>query len=98
MAVPWLLITIVAGFAYGALKPGRQRKARLLGEAFLFGLILAGLFVVLDLFLNIPIILKIAGVALAILIGVTVFVFVLFFVIGVWLGDLVTGSLRRAAT
>ncbi|HUR61321.1 MAG TPA: hypothetical protein VM286_03025 [Candidatus Thermoplasmatota archaeon] len=98
MAVPWLLITIVLGFAYGALKPGRQPKARLFWQGILIGLLLSAVLVVLDIFLHVPIILKLAGIALIVGIMVTAFVFSLFFVIGVFLGDLVTGSLRRATT
>ena len=95
MAIPWGLIVVVLGFAYGALKPGRQPKGKLLMQGFLIGLLLAAVLVVLDLFLAIPIILKIAGVALAILIVITAVVFSLLFILGVWLGDLVTPSGRR---
>jgi hypothetical protein len=95
MAVPWGLAVVVLGFAYGALKPGRQGKGRLLLQGLLIGLLLAAILVVLDLFLQVPVLLKVAGIAVALLIVVSAVVFTLLFVLGVWLGDLVTGAGRH---
>jgi hypothetical protein len=97
MALPWGLIVIVAGFAYGALKPGRQRKGSLFLSGLLIGLLLAVVLLVLGFATHVPV-LEIAGMAAALAVVITVVVLTLAFILGVWLGDLVTGSLRRAAS
>jgi ABC-type multidrug transport system permease subunit len=94
MAIPWGLVVLVLGFAYGALKPGRQDKGRLFREGVLIGAVVAAILLLLGFLTHVPV-LEIAGVVGAIGVLVTAVVLSLLFVIGVWLGDLVTGGARR---
>ncbi|MEA3204394.1 MAG: hypothetical protein QOI63_2076 [Thermoplasmata archaeon] len=94
MAVPWGLVVVILGFAYGALKPGRQDKGRLMMQGLLIGVILAAILLVLSFLTKVPV-LEIAGVVGAVGLVITAVVLSLLFVLGVWLGDLVTGGARR---
>jgi hypothetical protein len=94
MAIPWGLVVVIVGFAYGALKPGRQNKGRLLLQGLMIGVILAVVLLLLGFLTRVPV-LEIAGVVGAVGIVVTAIVLSLLFVLGVWLGDLVTGGARR---
>lgn len=94
MALPWGLIVIVLGFAYGALRPGRQRKGTLFLTGLLIGVLVAVALLVLGFLTHVPV-LEIAGVVGAVGIVVTAVVLSLLFVLGVWLGDLVTGAGRH---
>lgn len=94
MALPWGLIVIALGFAYGALLPGRQRKSTLFLGGLLVGVLLAILLLVLSFLTHVPV-LEIAGVVGAVGLVVTAAVLSLLFIIGVWLGDLVTGAGRH---
>ncbi|HEX2066486.1 MAG TPA: hypothetical protein VHI93_06710 [Candidatus Thermoplasmatota archaeon] len=94
MNVPWGLIVIVIGFAYGAMKAGRQDKSRLFLRGLLIGVVVAVVLVLLSALTKVPV-LQIAGVAGAVGIVVTAIVLSLLFILGVWLGDLVTGARRR---
>jgi heme A synthase len=96
MAIPWGLIVIVLGFAYGALKPGRQPKGKLLLQGLLLGVVLAILIGALSFLTHQPVF-EIAGIAVGLAIVIAAFVLSLLFVLGVWLGDLVTPSSRRRA-
>lgn len=94
MDIPWGLVVIVIGFAYGALKAGRQDKSRLFLRGLLIGIVIAVVLVLLSSLTKVPV-LQIAGVAGAVGIVITALVLSLLFVLGVWLGDLVTGGGRR---
>lgn len=94
MNIPWGLIVIVLGFAYGALKPGRQRKGALFASGLLIGVLLAVGLLLLGSLANVPV-LEIAGLVGAVGLVVTAVVLSLLFILGVWLGDLVTGAGRH---
>lgn len=94
MDIPWGLIVVVLGFAYGALKPGRQRKGALFLRGLMIGIVLAAILLLLGSLTKVPV-LQIAGVAGAVGLVLTALVLSLLFVLGVWLGDLVTGARRR---
>jgi hypothetical protein len=94
MNVPWGLIVIVLGFAYGALMPGKQRKSTLFASGLLIGVLLAIVLLVLGFLTKVPV-LEIAGVVGAVGMVITAAVLSLLFVLGVWLGDLVTGAGRH---
>jgi len=89
---PWGLLTIVIGFLYGALKKGRQDKGKLLRDGLVIGLVLALVLVVLGAVAH----LTLLGVAGAVGIFLAVLVMTVLFILGVWLGDLVTGAKRSA--
>lgn len=97
MGFPWGVLVIVLGFAYGALKPGKQRKSSLFLTGLLVGILLAIVLLLLGFATHVPV-LEIAGVIGAVGVVATAVVLTLLFILGVWLGDLVTGSLRRAAS
>lgn len=94
MNIPWGLVVIALGFAYGALRPGRQRKGTLMLSGLLVGVLLAIALLALSSLTNVPV-LQIAGLVGAVGLVLTAVVLSLLFVLGVWLGDLVTGAGRH---
>ncbi len=91
MAVPWGLVAFVIGIVYGAVKAGRQDKSDLLKQGLIVGFVLALVLALIGFFTGYGA-LGIAG-GLAILWGTLILT--LLFVLGVWIGDLVTGARRR---
>jgi hypothetical protein len=93
MAIPWGLLTVVVGFAYGALKAGKQDKGRLFRDGLIIGVVLALVLAVIGALTGIPL-LAVAGAVGAVGILITAILLSLLFILGVWLGDLVTGAKR----
>jgi cation transporter-like permease len=91
MAVPWGLLTFVIGLLYGALKRGRQDKSSLFLQGLVIGIVLAIVLIIIGVVTNSPA-LGFGG-ALGILIAAVVLS--LLFVLGVWIGDLITGARRQ---
>jgi hypothetical protein len=91
MAVPWGLLTFVIGILYGAFKRGRQDKGALFREGLVIGIVLAIVLVVIGLLTNAPAL----GIAGAFGILVAAVVLSLLFILGVWIGDLITGARRQ---
>jgi hypothetical protein len=94
MNIPWGLIVVFLGFAYGALVPGKQNKGTLFLGGLLVGVLLAVALIALGFLTHVPI-LEIAGVVGGVGMVITAAVLSLLFVVGVWLGDLVTGAGRH---
>ncbi|MEK6986117.1 MAG: hypothetical protein AABX89_07030 [Candidatus Thermoplasmatota archaeon] len=96
MAVSWGLVIVLVGLAYGALARGKQDKGRLFRKGFLIGLVIAVVLALLAALTGSPALtfLAIAG-GLAIL--VDAIIMSLLFILGVWLGDLISGAKTRAA-
>ena len=93
MSMPWGLVALVVGVLYGAFKPGRQDKSHLFRQGLMIGLVLAIILAVLGALSGSPAL----GVAGAVGIILAAIVMTLLFVLGVWLGDLMTASRRRTA-
>lgn len=91
MAVPWGLLTFVIGILYGALARGRQDKSQLFKQGLVIGLVLALVLVLIGFFVGAPA-LGFGG-ALGIIVGAIVLS--LLFILGVWIGDLITGARRQ---
>jgi cation transporter-like permease len=91
MAVPWGLLTFVIGILYGALKRGRQDKSSLFMQGLVIGIILAIVLVVIGVLTGAPAL----GFGGALGIIVAAIVLSLLFVVGVWIGDLVSGARRQ---
>jgi hypothetical protein len=93
MAFPWGLIVVLVGIAYGYFTPGRQSKMAILKRGLLWGLVIAVVFAVLGYFLNVdPLGLTGAGL---ISVFVSFVVLTLFFILGVWIGDMIEGRGSR---
>ena len=91
MAVPWGLLTFVIGLLYGALKRGRQDKSALFMQGLVIGIVLAIVLIVIGVLTNAPAL----GFGGALGIIVAAVVLSLLFVLGVWIGDLITGARRQ---
>jgi peptidoglycan/LPS O-acetylase OafA/YrhL len=91
MAVPWGLVTFVIGILYGALKAGRQDKSQLFKQGLVIGIVLALVLVVIGALTGAPAL----GFGGAVGIIVAAVVLSLLFILGVWIGDLVTGARRH---
>lgn len=91
MAVPWGLLTFVIGLLYGALARGRQDKSALFKQGLVIGLVLALVLIVVGVLLGAPAL----GFGGAFGILVTAIVLSLLFILGVWIGDLVTGARKQ---
>lgn len=91
MAIPWGLVSFIAGLLYGWLAAGKQDKSRLFKKGLVIGLVLAIVLAVLGWLTNAPAL----GVGGAIAVIWTAFVLALLFILGVWLGDLIEGRRRR---
>jgi hypothetical protein len=91
MAIPWGILTFVIGIVYGAIKAGKQDKSALFVQGLIIGVILAIVLIVIGIVTNSPAL----GVAGALGMIIAAVVLSLLFVLGVWIGDLITGSRRR---
>jgi hypothetical protein len=91
MAVPWGLLTFVVGILYGALARGRQDKGTLFKQGLIIGLVLALVLVVIGVATGAPAL----GFGGALGIIVTAIVLSLLFILGVWIGDLITARRDR---
>ena len=91
MAVPWGLVTFVIGILYGALKAGRQDKSQLFKQGLVIGIVLALVLVIIGALTGAPAL----GFGGAVGIIVAAVVLSLLFILGVWIGDLVTGAKRQ---
>ena len=92
MAVPWGLVAFLVGIAYGAIKAGKQDKGDLFKQGMVIGLVVGIVLAVIGLLLGVPI-LGVAGFIAAIW---GALVLSLLFILGVWIGDLITGAKNRA--
>jgi uncharacterized membrane protein YadS len=90
--VPWGLVAFLIGIAYGALKPGKQDKTALLREGIWMGLIVGIILAVLGVLVGYPA-LGLVGFVGAV---VEAIILSLLFILGVWIGDLITGARRHA--
>ena len=89
MAVPWgLIVAFVIGILYGALKTGRQDKSDLLKRGLLIGLVVAVVLALIGFFTGYGAV----GVAGGLAIVWSALILTLVFVLGVWIGDMVTGQ------
>jgi peptidoglycan/LPS O-acetylase OafA/YrhL len=91
MAVPWGIVTFVIGILYGALKRGRQDKSQLFKQGLVIGIVLALVLVVIGALTGAPAL----GFGGALGIIIAAVVLSLLFILGVWIGDLVTGARRQ---
>jgi peptidoglycan/LPS O-acetylase OafA/YrhL len=91
MAIPWGIVTFVIGILYGALKRGRQDKSDLFKQGLVIGIVLALVLVVIGALTGAPAL----GFGGALGIIVAAVVLSLLFILGVWIGDLVTGAKRQ---
>lgn len=92
MAVPWGLLTFVIGILYGALKAGKQDKSDLFKQGLLIGVVIALVLIVIGVLTGAPTL----GFGGAIGILVSAVILSLLFILGVWIGDLITGAKKRA--
>lgn len=88
----WGLLVALVGFAYGALTPGRQNKGALFKQGLVIGLVVALVLVLVGLLAGYP------PFGLAGVVGflVQVAILSLLFILGVWIGDLVTAHRQTA--
>jgi cation transporter-like permease len=93
MAVPWGLLTFVIGILYGALSRGRQDKSQLFKQGLVIGLVLALVLVVIGVLTGAPAL----GIGGAFGIIIAAIVLSLLFILGVWIGDLITSGRDRRA-
>lgn len=91
MAVPWGLVIFVIGILYGALKRGRQDKSDLFKQGLIIGIVLALVLVVIGALTGAPAL----GFGGAVGIIIAAVVLSLLFILGVWIGDLLTGAKRQ---
>jgi peptidoglycan/LPS O-acetylase OafA/YrhL len=84
-------VTFVIGILYGALKRGRQDKSDLFKQGLIIGIVLALVLVVIGALTGAPAL----GFGGAVGIIIAAVVLSLLFVLGVWIGDLVTGAKRQ---
>ena len=91
MAVPWGLLTFVIGILYGALARGRQDKGALFKQGLVIGLVLALVLVLIGWVTGAPAL----GFGGGLWIVVAAIVLSLLFILGVWIGDLITGARRQ---
>ncbi len=92
MAVPWGLLVLVIGLVYGAVKPGRQNKGALFRSGLWIGILVAivlALVGALTGFSALGLALDFIGLVL------TAVILSVLFIVGVWIGDLLTNSRRQ---
>lgn len=91
----WGIVAFLVGIAYGYFSPGKTDKSRLYLRAFLWGLLIAVVFVAIGWLTGFnP--LGIAADPVGFLIGFAVTL--LLFVLGVWLGDAIESRRTRRGT
>lgn len=88
----WGLLVFLFGLLYGALKRGRQDKSSLFMQGLAIGVVLAIVLVLIGVLTGAPAL----GFGGALGIVVTAIILSLLFVLGVWLGDLISGAKRHA--
>ena len=88
---PWGLLTFIIGILYGALARGRQDKGALFKQGLVIGLVLAVVLVILGVLLGAPAL----GIDGALGIIIAAIVLSALFILGVWIGDLITGARRQ---
>lgn len=88
--IPWGLVAFVIGLVYGLVKAGKQDKSQLLKQGLIIGLVIGIILALIGFLFDYPIL----GVAGFIAIVWGVFVLTLLFILGVWLGDLLSGAKR----
>ncbi|HUR26217.1 MAG TPA: hypothetical protein VM327_09425, partial [Candidatus Thermoplasmatota archaeon] len=88
----WGLLVFLVGLAYGALKRGRQDKSSLFMQGLVIGIVLAIVLVVIGVLTHAPAL----GFTGAFGIVITAIILSLLFVLGVWVGDLISGARRHA--
>lgn len=88
----WQLLIFVIGILYGALKQGKQDKSDLFKQGLVIGLVLALVVAIIGLLTG-QVFLGVAG-ALGFIFAAIILS--LLFILGVWIGDLVTGAKKRA--
>ena len=93
MAAPWGILALVIGVLYGALKQGRQDKGHLIRQGLFIGLVVGLVLGILGFLLRAPA-LGISGFVGAV---VAALVITVLFVLGVWIGDLLTERRRGTA-
>lgn len=86
-------MAFLVGILYGALKAGRQDKWALFKQGLLIGFVVGIVLAIIGLVIGVPV-LGVAGFIPAIW---GALVLSLLFVLGVWIGDLITGARRRAS-
>jgi uncharacterized Tic20 family protein len=86
--IPWGLVTLVLGILYGALKRGRQDKSDLFKQGVIIGVVVALVLVVIGVLSGAPAL----GFGGAVGVILTAIILSLLFILGVWLGDLMTGA------
>ena len=91
--IPWGLVAFLVGLAYGAFARGKQDKSQLFKTGLLIGLVVAVILVIIGVVTGAPA-LGLGGGLMAVL---TALILAALFVLGVWLGDLITGARRRTA-
>lgn len=95
MALPWGLIVLLIGVAYGWLSPGKQDKSHIFKMGLLWGLVISIVVAVLGwVFHANPLGLADNGVVSNIIAFV---VMTVLFIVGVWIGDLIEGRRGRTA-
>lgn len=91
MAVPWGLLVFVIGILYGALARGRQDKGALFKQGLVIGLVLALVLVLIGWAVGAPVL----GIGGGLWIVLAAVILSLLFILGVWIGDLVTSGRDR---
>jgi cation transporter-like permease len=91
MNIPWGLLTFVIGIIYGAVARGRQDKSQLFKQGLVIGLVLAIVLIIIGVVTGAPAL----GLGGGLWIVLTAIILSLLFILGVWIGDLITGSRDR---
>ncbi len=87
----WPLVIVLVGLAYGALARGKQDKGKLFRQGLMIGIAFGVILAVLAALTGSPF-LTILAIAGAVGIVLDAILISLLFILGVWLGDLVTGA------
>lgn len=88
MDIPWGLAAFVIGLVYGLVKAGKQDKSQLFKQGLVIGLVVGIVLALVGFLFGYPIL----GVAGFIAVVWGAFVLTLLFILGVWLGDLLSGA------
>ncbi|MES2155196.1 MAG: hypothetical protein V4510_08685 [bacterium] len=88
MAIPWGLVTFLIGLLYGLLKPGWQNKGAMFREGLFIGIVVAVVVALIGAATGYPAL----GLVDAVGIIITALILSLLFIVGVWLGDLLTSG------
>lgn len=92
MAVPWGLVVLLIGVAYGWLSPGKQDKSHIFKTGIIWGLVIAVVVALLGLLFKAnPLGLGDVGF---LSLFISFVVMTILFIVGVWIGDLLEGRGR----